>query len=71
MMESNMNEQEATPKPAEQAEQQNRRDVMRGAGKFAIYAAPFTVLALKGNAQSAGGSGTSCLGCTSSPHARH
>ena len=40
---------------------ENRRELVRKLGKFAVYAAPFTVLALKGKA--AGGSGTGCLGC--------
>ena len=57
-----------TPFTSEDAKAQNRRDVVRQLGKFAMYAAPFTVLALKGNAQpGAGGSGKSCLGCASPP----
>jgi hypothetical protein len=42
--------------PAESPESQNRRDLVAKLGKFAIYAAPFTVAAL--NAKAAGvGSG--------------
>jgi hypothetical protein len=36
-------------------ESQNRRDLVTKLGKFAIYAAPFTVMAL--NSQAASGSG--------------
>jgi hypothetical protein len=49
-------------------ERQNRRDLVRNLGKFAVYAAPFTLLALKGNADAGGhGSGGFGGGPKSSP----
>jgi hypothetical protein len=41
----------------EEAELENRRDVARKLGKFAAYAAPFTVLALNAKAGTSSGPG--------------
>jgi hypothetical protein len=41
---------------------ENRRDAVRKLGKFAAYAAPFTVLALTKKADAATGSGPRPLG---------
>ncbi len=50
------NQPNSLPDPGvESPESQNRRDLVTKLGKFAIYAAPFTVMAL--NSQAASGSG--------------
>jgi len=64
-----MNEREKlNAAAAEDSEAQNRRDVVRNLGRFAVYAAPFTLLALKGNATpGAGGSGGGGLNGSARP----
>jgi hypothetical protein len=42
---------------SEPAETQHRRDVVRKLGRFAVYAAPFTVLALTSKAETSSGPG--------------
>ena len=55
-MNQNNDESITTPTAgADSPESQNRRDLVTKLGKFAIYAAPFTVAAL--NSQAATGSG--------------
>jgi len=41
--------------PQQDNEHQNRRELARKLGKFAAYAAPFTVMALTNKAQAASG----------------
>jgi hypothetical protein len=43
--------------PQETGEKQNRRELVAKLGKFAAYAAPFTVMALTNKAQAASGTG--------------
>lgn len=66
-----MNEQNNRPENNidEDAVVQGRRELVRKLGKFAAYAAPFTVLALKGKA-TGGGSGSSTFGSSSRAQAR-
>jgi hypothetical protein len=53
---TNKNTHQSDPDVASNSpESQNRRDLVTKLGKFAIYAAPFTVMAL--NSQAASGSG--------------
>jgi hypothetical protein len=63
MTENNLNRTESHSPEGIDVEQ--RRELLRKMGKFALYAAPFTVLALKGNA-SAGGHGSGGLTPSSS-----
>lgn len=60
--------------PSEQTEPeadvQGRRELVRKLGKFAAYAAPFTVLALKGNAGTGAGSGGGGFGQSTKGQAR-
>ena len=60
----NQQQNDSTQKLTEEADVQGRRDLVRKLGKFAAYAAPFTVLALKGNA-TGGGSGSGGISSTS------
>ncbi|HMF79461.1 MAG TPA: hypothetical protein VK604_27620 [Bryobacteraceae bacterium] len=57
-MDQNMNEQLSNNEQAVQsADHQDRREVVRKLGKFAAYAAPFSVLALTQKASAASGKG--------------
>ena len=61
-----MDQENNNRKAGDATDDLHRRDVVRKLGKFAAYAAPFTVLALKGNAD-AGGHGSGGLGTSVSP----
>jgi hypothetical protein len=50
------------PEDRQATDTDNRRDVVRKLGRFAAYAAPFTVLALTKKADAATGSGPRPLG---------
>ena len=51
-MEYNNDMDQANNKPAElSADQQGRRELVTKLGKFAVYAAPFTVMALNSKAK--------------------
>jgi hypothetical protein len=65
-----MNEQKNLSLGTDEPENRERRELVQKLGKFAIYAAPFTVLVLKGNAQAAGGSGHGHLGGSATPSQR-
>ena len=58
---------------SQDAELQNRRDAVRKLGKFAAYAAPFTVLAtnLKADAGTGSGGGPSAASGKSAAARRH
>jgi hypothetical protein len=53
----NMKESSGNEQITESVEQQGRREVVQKLGKFAAYAAPFTVLAFTKKASAASGHG--------------
>lgn len=60
-MDQNLNPQLTDDVTAQNSDEQNRRDLVKKLGKFAVYAAPFTVLALNAKGATSSGPG---------PHAR-
>jgi hypothetical protein len=55
-MDPKLNDQSVEPQDT--AEKQNRRELVSKLGKFAAYAAPFTVMAFTNKAQAASGTGS-------------
>ena len=55
---NDMDQNHQPPSPAvDSPEEQNRRELVTKLGKYAIYAAPFTVMALNSKAATASGPG--------------
>jgi len=59
-MDQNLNSQPTVDSSAPlTSDEQNRRDLVKKLGQFAIYAAPFTVMAMNAKAATASGSAPS------------
>jgi hypothetical protein len=54
-MDNNLNPK--SNESAETSDLQNRRELLNKVGKFAVYAAPFTIMAVNAKAASGGGPG--------------